>query len=269
MKKKFLDLVKKKNKTKIVSLTAYSKNIASILDNYCDLILVGDSLGSVLYNYKSTRKVSIDSMIEHSKSVRMGVKRSLMVVDMPYNTYRNSKEALKNAKRIMKITRCDAVKLEGGKKIYQTVKKLIKNKIPVMGHLGVLPQSDKTFELKGKKKSERNEILNDAKILEKAGVFSIVLECIETSLAKLVTKNIKVPTIGIGASKYCDGQILVFDDLIGLNPMNYKFVKKYTNIRNQITNAVSNYSKEVRKIKFPNRKYSYWLKVFFKFFVDF
>jgi len=112
-------------------------------------------------------------------------------------------------------------------------------------------------------------IVEDAKLLEEAGVFSIVLECIETSLAKLVTKNIKVPTIGIGASKYCDGQILVFDDLIGLNPMNYKFVKKYTNIRNQITNAVSNYSKEVRKIKFPNRKYSYWLKVFFKFFVDF
>ena len=257
MKKKFLDLIKKKNKTKIVSLTAYSKNIASILDNYCDLILVGDSLGSVLYNYKSTRKVSIDSMIEHSKSVRMGVKRSLMVVDMPYNTYRNSKEALKNAKRIMKITRCDAVKLEGGKKIYQIVKKLIKNKIPVMGHLGVLPQSDKTFELKGKKKSERNEILNDAKILEKAGVFSIVLECVETSLAKLITQNINIPTIGIGASKYCDGQILVFDDLIGLNPISYKFVKKFANIRKVISKAVINYAEEVKKNKFPYKKNSY------------
>ena len=257
MKKKFLDLIKKKNKTKIVSLTAYSKNIASILDNYCDLILVGDSLGSVLYNYKSTRKVSIDSMIEHSKSVRMGVKRSLMVVDMPYNTYRNSKEALKNAKRIMKITKCDAVKLEGGKKIYQTVKKLIKNKIPVMGHLGVLPQSDKTFELKGKKKSERNEILNDAKILEKAGVFSIVLECVETSLAKLITQNINIPTIGIGASKYCDGQILVFDDLIGLNPISYKFVKKFANIRKVISKAVINYAEEVKKNKFPYKKNSY------------
>ena len=257
MKKKFLDLIKKKNKTKIVSLTAYSKNIASILDNYCDLILVGDSLGSVLYNYKSTRKVSIDSMIEHSKSVRMGVKRSLMVVDMPYNTYRNSKEALKNAKRIMKITKCDAVKLEGGKKIYQTVKKLIKNKIPVMGHLGVLPQSDKTFELKGKKKSERNEILNDAKILEKAGVFSIVLECVETSLAKLITQNINIPTIGIGASKYCDGQILVFDDLMGLNPISYKFVKKFANIRKVISKAVINYAEEVKKNKFPYKKNSY------------
>ena len=257
MKKKILDLIKKKNKQKIVSLTAYSKNIASILDNYCDIVLVGDSLGSVLYNYKSTREVSLSMMIEHSKSVRMGIKKALMVVDMPHNTYRNSKEALKNAKKIMFKTKCDAVKLEGGKKIYETIKTLVKNKIPVMGHLGLLPQSDKTFKFKGKKKSERDRIINDSLLLEKAGVFSIVLECVETSLAKLVTQNLKIPTIGIGASKYCDGQILVFDDLIGLNPMNYKFVKKYANIRNDISKAVSNYSKEVRKIKFPNKKNSF------------
>ena len=257
MKKKILDIINKKNKSKIVSLTAYSKNIASILDNFCDIILVGDSLGSVLYNYKSTREVSLKTMIEHSKSVRMGIKKSLMVVDMPYNTYRNSKEALKNAKKIISNTKCDAVKLEGGKKIYETIKSLVKNKIPVMGHLGLLPQSDKTFKFKGKKKSERDKILNDAKLLENAGVFSIVLECVETSLAKLVTQNINVPTIGIGASKYCDGQILVFDDLIGLNQMNYRFVKKYANIRNEISKAVSNYSKEVKKNKFPNKKNSY------------
>ena len=257
MKKKILDLIKKKNNKKIVSLTAYSKNVASILDNYCNIILVGDSLGSVLYNYKSTKEVSLDIMIEHSKSVRMGIKKAIMVVDMPHNTYRNSKEALKNAKKIMSETKCDAVKLEGGKKFYQIIKTLIKNKIPVMGHLGLLPQSDKTFKFKGKKKSERDLILRDALLLEKAGVFSIVLECVETSLAKLVTHNIKVPTIGIGASKYCDGQILVFDDLIGLNPMNYRFVKKYTNIRNEISKAVLNYSKEVRKLKFPKKKNSY------------
>ena len=257
MKKKILDLIKKKNKKKIVSLTAYSKNVASILDKYCNIILVGDSLGSVLYNYKSTRDVSLDMMIEHSKSVRMGIKKALMVVDMPHNTYRNSKEALKNAKKIMIKTKCDAVKLEGGKKIYEIIKTLIKNKIPVMGHLGLLPQSDMNFKFKGKKITERNTILNDAQLLENAGVFSIVLECVETSLAKLVTQNIKVPTIGIGSSKYCDGQILVFDDLIGLNPVNYKFVKKYSNIRNEISRAVSNYSKEVRKIKFPNIKNSY------------
>ena len=257
MKKKILEIIKKKNKQKLVTLTAYSKNVASILDNYCDIILVGDSLGSVLYNYKTTREVSLDMMIEHSRSVRMGIKKNLMVVDMPHNTYRNSNEALKNAKKIMFKTKCDAVKLEGGKKIYEIIKTLIKNKIPVMGHLGLLPQSDTTFKFKGKKISERNEILKDAKLLEKAGVFSIVLECIETSLAKLITQNIKVPTIGIGSSKYCDGQILVFDDLIGLNSVNYKFIKKYSNIRREISKAVSNYSKEVRKIKFPNKKYSY------------
>ena len=257
MKKKILNLIKKKNKSKIVSLTAYSKNIATILDNYCDLILVGDSLGSVLYNYKSTREVSLNSMIEHSKSVRMGVKKSLMVVDMPHNTYRNKKEALKNAKRIMLKTKCDAVKLEGGKKIYQIIKTLIKNKIPVMGHLGLLPQSDKSFKYKGKKKTEREKIIKDAKLLEEAGVFSIVLECVEASLAKDVTQNLAIPTIGIGASKYCDGQILVFDDLIGLNPINYRFVKKFANIRKEISKAVLKYSKEVKECKFPDKKTSY------------
>ena len=254
---KIKKFIAKKNKSKIVSLTAYSKNIASILDNYCDLILVGDSLGSVLYNYKSTREVNLSTMIEHSKSVRMGIKKSLMIVDMPHNTYRTPKEAVKNAKQIMKKTKCDGVKLEGGKKIYEIIKSLVNNKIPVMGHLGLLPQSDKTFKFKGKKKLERNNIIRDSQLLEKAGVFSIVLECVETSLAKLVTQKLKIPTIGIGASKYCDGQILVFDDLIGLNPTNYKFVKKYANIRNNISKAVSNYSKEVRKIKFPNKKNSF------------
>ena len=181
MKKKILDIIKKKNKSKIVSLTAYSKNVASILDNFCDLILVGDSLGSVLYNYKSTREVSLKTMIEHSKSVRMGIKKSLMVVDMPHNTYRNSKEALKNAKKIMSETKSDAVKLEGGKKICKIVELLTKNNIPVMGHLGLLPQSEKTFKFKGKKISERNKILKDAELLQSAGAFSIVLECVETS----------------------------------------------------------------------------------------
>ncbi len=254
---KIKKIISKKNKTKIVSLTAYSKNVASILDNYCDIILVGDSLGSVLYNYKSTREVTLSTMIEHSKSVRMGIKKSLMIVDMPHNTYRNPKEALKNAKEIMRKAKCDGVKLEGGKKIYEIIKTLVKNKIPVMGHLGLLPQSDRTYRFKGKKKPERDRIIQDSQLLEKAGVFSIVLECVETSLAKIVTQNLKVPTIGIGASKYCDGQILVIDDLIGLNPMNYKFVKKYANIKSEISKAVSNYSKEVRKKRFPNKKNSY------------
>ena len=252
--KKFLN---KKNKTKIVALTAYSKNIASVLDNYCDLILVGDSLGSVLYNYKSTKEVTLNTIIEHSKSVRMGIKRSLMIVDMPYNTYRNPNEALKNAKLIMKKTKSDGVKLEGGKKITRIINTLVKNNIPVMGHLGVLPQSDKKFKFKGENKVEKENILRDAKLLEQSGAFSMVLECIETSLAKLVTDSIGIPTIGIGASKNCDGQILVFDDLIGLNPIKVRFVKKYTNIKRELSKAVSKYANDVKKRKFPSKKYSY------------
>ena len=252
--KKFIN---KKNKTKIVALTAYSKNIASVLDNYCDLILVGDSLGSVLYNYKSTKEVTLNTIIEHSKSVRMGIKRSLMIVDMPYNTYRNPKEALKNAKLIMKKTKSDGVKLEGGKKITKIINTLVKNNIPVMGHLGVLPQSDKKFKFKGENKVEKENILRDAKLLEQSGAFSMVLECIETSLAKLVTNSIGIPTIGIGASKNCDGQILVFDDLIGLNPIKVRFVKKYTNIKRELSKAVSKYANDVKKRKFPSKKYSY------------
>ena len=193
---KIQKLINKKNKSKIVSLSTYSKNMSSIIDNYCDLVLVGDSLGSVLYNFKSTRSVTLDMMIEHSKSVKMGIKKSLFVVDMPFKTYRNSTEALKNAKKIMSNTKCDAVKLEGGKKIINIIKNLIKNKIPVMGHLGILPQSHiGKFKYKGKNLIERNRILNDAKLLESAGVFSIVLECIETKLAKEITNTIKIPTI--------------------------------------------------------------------------
>ena len=218
---------------------------------------MGDSLGSVLYNYKSTRQVSLNTMIEHSKSVKLGIKKSIMVVDMPYNTYRSSKEALKNAKMIMSKTKCDAVKLEGGIKVVQIIKILIKNKIPVMGRLGVLPQSAKNFRFKGKKIAERNKILNEAKLLETLGVFSIVLECVETSLAKIVTQKINIPTIGIGASNNCDGQVLVTDDLIGLNPINFRFVKKYSNIRKEIIKAVSNYSMDVKKKKFPLKKHSY------------
>ena len=257
MNKKISDFIKKKNKTKLVTLTAYSKNIASVLDNYCDLILVGDSLGSVLYNYKSTREVTLNTMIEHSKSVRMGIKKSLMIVDMPHNTYRNSKEALKNAKLIMKKTNCDGVKLEGGKKIMNTIKTLVKNNIPVMGHLGVLPQSDKTFKFKGKIQREKENIMRDAKLLEEAGSFSMVLECVQTSLAKQVTKSVSIPTIGIGASNNCDGQILVFDDLIGLNPIKFRFVKKYSNIKTEISKAVFKYASEVKKRKFPSKKYSF------------
>ncbi len=258
MKNKFKKIIKKKNKSKIVCLTAYSKNIASILDNHCDIILVGDSLGSVLYNFNSIRSVTLNNMIEHSKSVRLGVQKSLMIVDMPYNTYRNSVEALKNAKLIIKKTKCDGLKLEGGKKINKIIKHLVENKIPVMGHLGLLPQSEKgKFKAKGKKATERNKILSDAKTLESSGVFAIVLECIEKSLAREITSLVKIPTIGIGSSINCDGQVLVTDDLLGLNPINLKFLKKYSNLRKVINTAVLKFKKEVKKNKFPTKRYSY------------
>jgi len=257
MKSKVSKILNKKNKSKIVCLTAYSKNIAQIIDNHCDIVLVGDSLGSVLYNYKSTRSVTLDMMIEHSKSVRMGIKKSLMVVDMPHNTYRNNAEALRNAKKIMLKTKCDAVKLEGGKKIYHIIKALIKNKIPVMGHLGLLPQSAKNFKAKGKKITERNNLLKDAKILDDLGVFSIVLECVESSLAKEITKKIKIPTIGIGASVHCDGQVLVTDDLIGLNQIKVRFVKRFTNITKLINTAIIKFKNEVKSKKFPKKVHSY------------
>tara|TARA_B110001450_G_scaffold163241_1_gene152171 strand:- start:77 stop:865 length:789 start_codon:yes stop_codon:yes gene_type:complete len=251
------EILEKKNKSKIICLTAYSKNIAQIVDRHCDIVLVGDSLGSVLYNYKSTRSVTLDIMIEHSKSVRMGVKKSLMVVDMPHNTYRNSSEALRNAQTIISKTKCDAVKLEGGKKIYNIIKTLIKNKIPVMGHLGVLPQSAKSFKAKGKKIIERNTLLKDAKILEELGVFSIVLECVESSLAKEITTTLRIPTIGIGASVHCDGQVLVTDDLIGLNFIKARFVKRFANITKQIDTAIVKYKNEVKNKKFPKKANSY------------
>ena len=257
MNKKIKKILNKKNKSKIVCVTAYSKNIAEILDKHCDLVLVGDSLGSVLYNFKSTKEVTLQTMINHSKSVRLGVNKSLMVFDMPYNTYRNPQEALRNVKLVIKETKCDAVKLEGGKKIIPIVKKLVQNKIPVMGHVGILPQTDKKFSFKGKKQKESNKILNDTKLLEKAGAFSIVLECIETRLSKKITNNLMIPTIGIGSSANCDGQVLVIDDLIGLSKIKFKFVKKYIDISRIIENAVKRYKSEVKKKRFPTRKHSF------------
>ena len=258
MNTKIKKILLKKNKTKIICLTSYSKNFAEILDEYTDIILVGDSLGSVLYSFDTTKKVNLDMMIEHSKSVRRGVKKSLMVVDMPYNTYRNKKEALKNAKKIIKYTKADAVKLEGGKKIINIIKKISKNRINVMGHLGILTQTQKgKFRYKGKTSFEKKNLLTDSQLLQRSGVFSIVLECIETQLAKKITQNLKIPTIGIGSSVNCDGQVLVTDDLIGLNLTTIKFVKSYQNIRKHIKLAIKNFSRDVKKNKYPSKKYSY------------
>ena len=258
MNLKIKKILSKKNKSKIICLTSYTKNFSEILDKYTDIILVGDSLGSVLYSYDTTKNVNLNMMIEHSKSVRKGVKKSLMVVDMPYNTYRNKSDALKNAKKIIKHSKADAVKLEGGKKIINIIKHLRENKINVMGHLGILPQSQKgKFRYKGKTSLERKKLLAEAKLLQKNGVFSIVLECIETSLSKKITKELKIPTIGIGSSVNCDGQVLVTDDLIGLNLTSIKFVKSFYNIRKHIELAIKKFSIDVKNKKYPSRKFSY------------
>ena len=255
---KISKLKSKKNRSKIVCLTAYSKNIAEEIDRHTDLILVGDSLGSVLYNYNTTRKVTLNMMIEHSKSVRLGISKSLMIVDMPYNTYRTKSEALKNCKKVMKETKCDGVKLEGGKKIKNIIVNLVKNKIPVLGHLGILPQSTRgKFKSKGKSLRERNQIMRDAKILENEGVFAIVLECVESSLSKAITKEIKIPTIGIGSSNNCDGQILVTDDILGLTDSKIKFVKKFVDVKKLITKGAKKFNAEVISKKYPSKKYSY------------
>ena len=258
MNLKIKQILKKKNKNKIICLTSYSKNFSEILDKFTDIILVGDSLGSVLYSFDTTKKVNLNMMIEHSKSVRQGIKKSLMVVDMPYNTYRNKSEALKNAKKIIKYSRADAIKVEGGKKIIKIIDHLRKNKINVMGHLGILPQSHRgKFRYKGKTISERKNLINDALLLQKSGVFSIVLECIETNLAQRITKELKIPTIGIGSSVNCDGQVLVTDDLIGLNLTSIKFVKRFSNIRKHIKSAVKKFIKDVKNKKYPSSKFSY------------
>ena len=255
---KITKIKSKKNRTKIVCLTAYSKNIAQSIDKHTDIILVGDSLGSTLYNFKSTRSVTLEMMIKHSKSVRQGVSNSLMVVDMPYNTYNKPAQALKNCKKVMKITKCDAVKIEGGLKIIKIIKCLIKNNIPVMGHLGILPQTTKgKFKSKGKSTKERNEIIRDCKLLEEAGVFSIVLECVERKLANKISNLIKIPTIGIGSSNNCDGQILVIDDVLGLTDSKMKFVKKFVDVKKLITDGAKKFEKEVKSNKFPSKKYSY------------
>ena len=256
--KKIEKILKKKNKLKIICLTAYSKNVAEEVDKYADITLVGDSLGSVLYNYDTTRKVSLTNMIDHSRSVRLGVKKSLMVVDMPYNTYNTSKDALRNAKKILKETKCDAVKLEGGKRIINQINYLIKNKVPVMGHLGLLPQTTTgKFKSKGKTFREKKQLIDDSILLQNSGVFAIVLECVKTSTAKEITSKIKIPTIGIGSSVHCDGQVLVTDDLIGLNDTKIKFVKKFINIKKYINLGLRKFASEVRSKKYPSKKHSY------------
>ncbi len=252
MKRKIQNIILKKKKIKIVCLTAYSKSIAKILDRYCDIILVGDSMANVLYGHKDTHKINIENIALHALSVRKGVKKSLLVVDLPKGTYNNTRDAFKNAKMIIKKTKCDAVKLESNQKNYEIIEYLVNKKIPVMGHVGYTPQFKKKFQIEGQSKKEAAKLLKEALLIEKAGAFSIVLECLSPNAAKLITNKLQIPTIGIGSSLHCDGQILVTDDMLGLSGFYPKFVKKYSNLNRIIANAVKKYTREVKLKKFPS-----------------
>ena len=253
MIKKIKKIIKKKDKSKIVCLTAYSKSIAKILDNYVDIILVGDSMANVLYGHKNTHKIDLKNIIQHTLSVKMGIKKSLLVVDLPKGTYRNEKSAEKNAKYLIKKTKCDAIKLESNKNNYEIIKFLNKKKIPVMGHIGYTPQFKKKFKIEGQSKKETRKLLKEALSIQRAGAFSIVLECLSPYAARIITRNLKIPTIGIGSSSHCDGQILVTDDMLGISGFYPKFVKKYANLNRIIEKAVKKYTRDVRLKKFPRR----------------
>ncbi len=254
MSQKIKKILAKKNKKKIVSLTAYSKSIAQILDKHCDIILVGDSMANVLYGMKNTHKITLNTIIQHSISVRKGIKKSLLVVDMPKGTYKNPSQAKKNAKLIFKKTKCDAVKIESNNKNFKIIREITKAKIPVMGHIGYTPQFKNKFKVEGKKSQEVKKLIKESILIQKAGAFSIVLECITPNTAKIITNTLKIPTIGIGSSSNCDGQILVTDDIIGLSGFYPKFVKRYISLNSIIEKAVKKYSKEVKTKIFPNNK---------------
>ncbi len=253
----------KNDNKKITMLTAYDFLMGQILDDCgIDLILVGDSVANVLLGYDTTIPVTMDEMIHHCKAVARGVKKSLVIGDMPFMSYQVSKEeALRNAGRFLKETGVSAVKLEGGKEILETVEKIVVSGIPVMGHLGLTPQSVHQlggFDLRGKQKSESEKILKDAVLLEKAGAFSIVLEKIPADLAKEISNSVKIPTIGIGAGPHCDGQVLVTHDMLGLfERFKPKFTKRYAELALEMRTCFKQYIEEVRNGEFPAEEHSY------------
>ncbi|MBD3414201.1 MAG: 3-methyl-2-oxobutanoate hydroxymethyltransferase [Candidatus Aminicenantes bacterium] len=268
------DLVKKKeNKEHIIALTAYDFPSAKIVDRAgVDIILVGDSLGMVVLGYEDTIPVSMDEMIHHTKAVTRGTKRALVVGDMPYMSFQVSKrDAIKNAFRFIKEAGARAVKIEGASPYrLEIIHALMEADIPVMGHVGLTPQSINrigSFKVRGKDKKEADVIITQAEKLEDAGVFSIILECIPLELARVITQRISVPTIGIGAGPFCDGQILVFHDLLGYsNGYLPKYVKKYVNVNDILIKAIGDYVNEVSHKKFPLDKHSYHSKTIKKAF---
>lgn len=254
---------RKESKTPISMITCYDYPFARIIEQTdIDVILVGDSLGNVIAGYANTIPVTVDQMIYHTEIVRRGAPSKFLVIDMPFMSYHVSlEETLRNAGKMMKETGANAVKLEGGEDFKDIVSTLVKASIPVMGHIGFTPQSVHKlggYLVQGREEDRRKQLMKDAKILEEAGAFSIVLEMVPETLAQEISKNLSVPTIGIGGGRYCDGQVLVINDLLGVNEsFAPKFLKKYANVFEISKKAIQEYDREVKERKFPEEKHTY------------
>jgi 3-methyl-2-oxobutanoate hydroxymethyltransferase len=248
----------------IVALTSYHAHTAAIADKYVDFLLVGDSLGMVMHGFESTLPVPLDLMIMHGRAVMRGAKQALVVVDMPFGTYEESpQQAFRNAARVIKETECGAIKLEGGKRMAETIRFLSERGIPVMGHIGLTPQSINVlggFKAQGREKAQWAAIEEDARVVAEAGAFSMVIEAVAEPLAEKITKSVTIPTIGIGASAACDGQILVMEDMLGLSPRVAKFVKEFGKVGAAIEKAIGMYADDVRARKFPEQAHTYPVK---------
>jgi 3-methyl-2-oxobutanoate hydroxymethyltransferase len=258
------DIAARKGGEPIVCLTAYTAPMAEILDVHCDLMLVGDSVGMVVHGLPNTVGVTLEMMILHGQAVMRTAKRAMVVIDMPFGSYEGApEEAYANAARIMKETGAQAVKVESGPTVVDTIEYLVKRGIPVMGHVGLRPQSvlvDGGFKAKGKANDERVRILEEAKATARAGAFAVVVEGVAEGLAREITDAIAAPTIGIGASAGCDGQILVTDDMLGLFDWTPKFVRRYGDLRGEIGRAVAAYADDVRARRFPGPAEIYFAK---------
>jgi 3-methyl-2-oxobutanoate hydroxymethyltransferase len=248
----------------IVTLTAYHAHTAAIADDLVELLLVGDSLGNVMYGMETTVPVTLDMMIIQGQAVVRGSKRALVVIDMPFGSYEESpSEAFRNAVRVLKETGAGAVKVEGGVRTAETIRFLTERGVPVMAHIGLTPQSVLTlggFKAQGRDEKEWDSILADAKAVDEAGAFSIVIEAVAEPLAAKITSLVQAPTIGIGASASCDGQILVMEDMLGLNERVPKFVKKYGSLKDHIRGAIEGYAAEVRDRNFPAPEHTYSMR---------
>jgi len=258
------EIMARKGKQPLVCLTSYHAHTARLIDPYVDLLLVGDSLGMVMYGMESTLGVTLDMMIAHGAAVVRGADKSLIVVDLPFGTYEESPaQAFHNAARVLKETGCQAVKLEGGTRMAETVRYLTERGIPVMGHIGLTPQNVNVmggFKTQGREKDQWPALEADAIALAEAGAFAIVLEGMAADLADRISGQIAVPTIGIGASAGCDGQILVTEDMLGLSPTVPKFVKEFATLGAQIAGAAEAYARDVRARNFPEEQHTYGMK---------